>query len=62
MASSIIHMAVANEIHKVIKRDNGKLLIGSIAPDISKCIGENKIRSQFLDNENTEIITSELKK
>lgn len=50
MASSIIHMAVASEVNKLIKRDNNKILIGSIAPDISKLIGENKIKSHFLDS------------
>lgn len=50
MASSIIHMAVANEINKVIKRDNDKILIGSIAPDISKTIGQSKMDSHFLDS------------
>ena len=48
MASSVIHMAVATEINKVIKRNNDMLLIGSIAPDISKLIGEDKTRSHFL--------------
>ena len=38
MASSLIHMAIANEVNKSIKYDNNKLLIGSIAPDISKLI------------------------
>ena len=51
MASSIIHVAVANEINKVIKRDRKKLLIGSIAPDISKQLGKNKIESHFQDND-----------
>ena len=55
MASAIIHMAVANEINKTIKRDNNKLLIGSIAPDIAKLVGENKIKSHFLDIEDTDI-------
>lgn len=50
MASSIIHMAVANEINKVIKRDSDKILIGSIAPDISKILGQSKINSHFLDS------------
>lgn len=48
MASAIIHMCVANEINKIIKRNNNKLLIGSIAPDISKQIGETKEKSHFL--------------
>lgn len=50
MAASIIHLAVANEINKTLKRDNSKILIGSIAPDISKYIGESKLNSHFLDN------------
>lgn len=50
MAASIIHLAVANEINKTLKHDNSKILIGSIAPDISKYIGESKLNSHFLDN------------
>lgn len=49
MASSIIHIAVANEINKVIKKDKSKLFIGTIAPDISKLIGETKTKSHFLE-------------
>ena len=48
-------MAVANEINKVIKKDTHKLLIGSIAPDISKHLGETKVKSHFLDSEDTDI-------
>ena len=55
MASAIIHMAVANEINKILKRDNKKLLIGSIAPDITKCLGETKLYSHFLDDEKDNI-------
>lgn len=51
MASSIIHVAVANEVNKVIKRDRKKLLIGSIAPDISKHLGRKKIESHFQDQD-----------
>ena len=47
MASSIIHIAVANELNKVINKDRKKLLIGSIAPDISKHFGRGKIESHF---------------
>lgn len=49
MASSVIHMAVASEINKIIKRNGDKILIGSIAPDISKHIGQTKVKSHFLD-------------
>ena len=47
MASTMIHIVVANEINKKLKRDSSKLLIGTIAPDISKNIGENKVKSHF---------------
>ncbi len=49
MASSIIHMCVANEINKKLHRDKNKIILGSIAPDISKHIGETKLHSHFLD-------------
>lgn len=52
MASAVIHLCVANEINKVIKKDKSKLLIGAIAPDISKQIGETKIKSHFLNGKN----------
>lgn len=55
MASSIIHIAVAKEINKELKRDSNKLYLGSIAPDISKLIGETKKNSHFLDNNETNI-------
>ena len=49
MASAMIHLAVANEINKTLKRNNDLVLIGSIAPDISKYIGESRAKSHFLD-------------
>ena len=48
MASSVIHMAVASEINKVLNRDYNKLMIGSIAPDISKHVGLTKQQTHFL--------------
>lgn len=51
MASSMIHIAVANELNKTLNKDNKKLLIGSIAPDISKLIGRTKIVSHFQDKD-----------
>lgn len=52
MASSIIHMAVAKEMNKKLKKDESKLLLGSIAPDLSKLVGETKKYSHFLDDNN----------
>ncbi len=49
MASSMIHIAVANELNKTLNKDNKKLLIGSIAPDIAKLIGRTKKSSHFQD-------------
>lgn len=55
MASSLMHIAVANEINKTLKRDQTKLLIGTIAPDIAKLVGESKIKSHFSDSLDTDI-------
>ena len=50
MASAMIHIAVASEVNKKYKRDYSKLLIGTIAPDISKLINKDKLESHFQDN------------
>lgn len=47
MASFIIHIAVAQELNKRLKKDNQRLLIGSIAPDIAKLIGQTKVETHF---------------
>ena len=54
MASAVIHMVIANEVNKILKF-NDKILIGSVAPDISKVVGESKIKSHFLNCDNTDI-------
>ncbi len=51
MASSIIHMAVAKEINDYLNRDYKSILIGSIAPDISKQINESRNKSHFIKYE-----------
>ncbi len=57
MASSVIHMCVAKKINETLKiKDENMLLLGSIAPDISKHLGESKTRSHFFDdNKNVDI-------
>ena len=51
MASTIIHIAVSKELDKVLNIKNKKdYYLGSIAPDISKHIGETKTKSHFLYN------------
>ena len=49
MASSMIHLTVANQLNKKLGKDKYKFLIGSIAPDVSKLVGEDKTRSHFLE-------------
>ena len=48
MASSVIHMAVASEISKVLNRNYKFILIGSITPDLSKLVGHNRNKSHFI--------------
>ena len=56
MASAVIHLCIANEVNKYLKWDNNMLLLGSIAPDISKHIGQYKEISHFLDHTNEDDI------
>ncbi len=61
MASAIIHLAVAKTLEKYLTIENKKdYYLGSIAPDISKQIGENKQRSHFLINARDDIPNIEL--
>lgn len=63
MASSIIHMCIAKEVNKTLKiKDVNMLLLGSIAPDISKHLGQSKIKSHFLTDGVNIDIESFLKK
>ena len=56
MASAVIHLCVANEVNKYLNMNSKELLLGSIAPDISKQIGETKEISHFLDHTNEDDI------
>ena len=61
MASAIIHLAVAKTLEQYLKIENKRdYYLGSIAPDISKQIGENKQRSHFLINTRDDIPNMEL--
>jgi len=55
MASTMIHIAVASELNKKLNRDHYAFIIGSIAPDIAKMIGDTKEKSHFLPNENDDV-------
>lgn len=50
MASAVIHLCVAKEINKYLNYDLNMILLGSIAPDMSKQVGETKEISHFLDH------------
>lgn len=61
MASAIIHLAVAKTLERNLNIENKKdYYLGSIAPDISKQIGENKQKSHFLINSRDDIPNIEL--
>ncbi len=49
MASTIIHMAVANELNKKLGRDNNLILLGGIAPDLGKIADGSKLKAHFQD-------------
>lgn len=52
MASVVIHMAIASELDKKLKRKNhNELMLGAIAPDIAKLIGEGRFKAHFIQDE-----------
>lgn len=53
MASSVIHMCVAKKINEKLKMPENEILLGSIAPDLSKHLGETKTRSHFFNDDET---------
>ena len=55
MASAVIHIAVAKEINKDLKMKEKELFLGTIAPDISKQLGESKVKSHFLLNDKSNL-------
>ena len=54
MASAVIHLCVAKKVNSFLEMDERLLSLGSIAPDISKLIGEDKNKSHFLDEYDNE--------
>lgn len=54
MASAIIHLCVAKKLNNYLQMDEKMLSLGAIAPDLSKQIGENKIKSHFLNEDSPE--------
>lgn len=61
MASALIHLAVAKKLTENINITNRKdYYLGSIAPDISKQIGLNKISSHFLIHTKEDVPNTEM--
>lgn len=60
LASLVIHVAVAEEINKVIKKDKGKLLLGAIAPDVAKLVGDERGVSHFFENDEADYPNTDL--
>ena len=54
MASAVIHICVAKRVNEKLKMCENDLILGSIAPDIAKQIGEKKNRSHFLNDNDKE--------
>lgn len=56
MASAVIHLAIAKELEKYLQVNNKKdYYLGSISPDISKQIGEDRDISHFIINTKKDI-------
>ena len=55
MASTVIHMCVAKEMNKKLKKDETKLILGSIAPDIGKLVNIGKVLPHFSTIEDEDI-------
>ena len=66
MASCIVHIAISEEIYKRINNKNiinhYEYILGSIAPDISRVLNQDKRRSHFFKEDNLPNINSFLKK
>ena len=55
MASAIIHLCIAKKVNEKLKMNEKELFLGSIAPDISKQIGESKVKSHFLNTSDSDV-------
>ncbi len=55
MASSVIHLCVAKKINETLKLDERQFYLGSIAPDISKFIGEAREKTHFITKANSDV-------
>ena len=61
MASAIMHICVAKKVNEHLKMNEKNLILGSIAPDIAKQIGEKKNKSHFLNDDDSEYALPDIK-
>lgn len=50
-----MHICIAKEINKTLQLDEQTLILGTLAPDLSNLLHQNKSISHFLDNSHSEI-------
>jgi hypothetical protein len=55
MASAIIHLCIAKKINETLKVNEKPFILGSIAPDLSKQVGESKKNSHFLTTKKNDV-------
>lgn len=55
MASSVIHICVAKKINDTLKVNERQFYLGSIAPDISKFIGEPREKTHFITSADSDV-------
>ena len=61
MASISIHLAVAQNVNKILKRNEKEFFLGAIAPDIAKFVGLDRKETHFIKKEdNTDTPNIEL--
>jgi hypothetical protein len=49
MASAVIHLCIAKKIGEKLNNKSELLLLGSIAPDIAKIVGQGKAATHYID-------------
>ncbi len=55
MASAVIHICVAKKVNELLKRNAKEFLLGSIAPDISKQVGQERSKSHYIYEKNSDL-------
>jgi hypothetical protein len=54
MASTLIHIVIADKVNKYLKMNDKELFLGTIAPDLAKEIGLTKAQSHFITQKDSD--------